>query len=305
MMIRKILLLSRSSSSSWGQIVTQMSVSNMTKPTMSATAAANIDSSPRFFLEERKDKRYVILKLNKPPINSLNSKFLTELSGQIEKIEESRDINGVILASNLDNVLSAGVDINELYPYDPERCARFWRAMQECWIKLYGSSKVYIAAINGHAIGAGCLLPMSCDYRIMSTGPYKIGANETLLGLQAAFWLQDVMLRLVGNRETERAIQLGLLFTPEQALKVKLIDEICEPEDLLSKAEQHMKMWLKIPTVARELTKTSMRRETLSKLLVKREADIEAFVEFVGRGYIQSALRIYFDELKNRKRMRS
>lgn len=180
-MIRKILFLSRSSSSSWGQIVTQMSVSNMTKPTMSATAAANIDSSPRYFLEERKDKGYVILKLNKPPINSLNSKFLTELSGQIEKIEESRDINGVILASNLDNVLSAGVDINELYPYDPERCAQFWRAMQECWIKLYGSSKVYIAAINGHAIGAGCLLPMSCDYRIMSTGPYKIGANETLL----------------------------------------------------------------------------------------------------------------------------
>lgn len=66
--------------------------------------------------------------------------------------------------------------------------------------------------------------------------------------MQAAFWLQDVMLRLVGNRETERAIQLGLLFTPEQALKVKLIDEICEPEDLLPKAEQHMKMWLKIPS---------------------------------------------------------
>ena len=53
--------------------------------------------------------------------------------------------------------------------------------MQELWLKLYGSSKVYIAAINGHAIGAGCLLPMSCDYRLMANGPYKIGANETLL----------------------------------------------------------------------------------------------------------------------------
>lgn len=56
------------------------------------------------------------------------------------------------------------------------------------------------------------------------------------------------MLRTIGNRETERAIQLGLLFTPEQALKIKLIDEVCAPEELISKAEQHMKMWLKIPS---------------------------------------------------------
>ena len=38
-----------------------------------------------------------------------------------------------------------------------------------------------ISGFKGHAPAGGCLLAMSCDYRIMSRGPYKIGLNETLL----------------------------------------------------------------------------------------------------------------------------
>lgn len=34
---------------------------------------------------------------------------------------------------------------------------------------------------KGHSPAGGCLMAMSCDYRIMAKGPYKIGLNETLL----------------------------------------------------------------------------------------------------------------------------
>ena len=34
---------------------------------------------------------------------------------------------------------------------------------------------------QGHSPAGGCLMAMSCDYRIMARGPYKIGLNETLL----------------------------------------------------------------------------------------------------------------------------
>ena len=157
----------------------QLSTLNQVKPATTSSSSSSSTDGARFQVEERQG--YVIFKLNSPPVNTLNSRFLTELSDELDRIEQSRDIGGVILTSNLPNVLSAGVDINELYPFDPDRCAQFWTTMQELWLKLYGSSKVYIAAINGHAIGAGCLLPMSCDYRLMANGPYKIGANETLL----------------------------------------------------------------------------------------------------------------------------
>lgn len=261
-------------------------------------ASLNNDVPP--FLVENK-QNYVILKFNKPPVNSLSLEFLTALSIQLEKIEESKDINGVILTSNFPNIFSAGLDIMEMYKIKPERGRQFWKTLQDVWLKLYGSNKVFIAAINGHAPAGGCLVAMTCDYRIMAKGPYQIGLNETLLGIKAPFWFRDTMINTIGYRETEKALQLGKMYSNEEALKINLIDEVVEPKDVLAKAEEQMGVWLRIPTIARELTKSSMRRDTLSKLLSQRDADVDQFVEFSSKEYVQRSLEGYLEQLKNRK----
>jgi 3,2-trans-enoyl-CoA isomerase len=101
-----------------------------------------------FYIEDHKDKGYVIFKLNRAPVNSLNLEFLTELNIQLEKFEESKDFKGVILTSNLPNIFSGGLDITEMYQCKPDRVRQFWVALQDFWLKLYGSNKIYIAAIN-------------------------------------------------------------------------------------------------------------------------------------------------------------
>ncbi|CAB1350296.1 unnamed protein product [Coregonus sp. 'balchen'] len=40
----------------------------------------------------------------------------------------------------LSKVFSAGLDIMEMYGTSPERCGEFWKAVQEMWLKLYGST---------------------------------------------------------------------------------------------------------------------------------------------------------------------
>ena len=42
---------------------------------------------------------YAILKLNRAPVNSLNLEFLTALNIQLDKLEENKSIDGVILTS--------------------------------------------------------------------------------------------------------------------------------------------------------------------------------------------------------------
>lgn len=270
------------------------------------TSNNNTNGAPaskiNFYIEEHKDKGYIILKMNKPPVNSLDLDFLTEFNIQLEKIEESKDIKGVILTSNMPNIFCAGLDILEMYQIKQDRGSQFWTALQETWIKLYGSNKIYIAAINGHSPAGGCLLATSCDYRIMNKGPYKIGLNETLLGIKAPFWFRDTMINTIGYRETEKALQLGSLYSPEEALAVHLVDEIVDPKDLMAKAEAQMAKWCAIPTVARELTKSSMRRDTLSKLLAQRQSDTQSFIEFSQRDSIQKALKAYLDALKKPKK---
>jgi enoyl-CoA hydratase/carnithine racemase len=52
----------------------------------------------------------------------------------------------------------------------------------------YGSPLATVAAIDGHAPAGGCLLSASCDERVMASGNFGIGLNETQLGIVAPFW---------------------------------------------------------------------------------------------------------------------
>ncbi len=55
------------------------------------------------------------------------------------------------------------------------------------------------------------------------------------------------MRNTIGNQKTERALQLGEIFTPQQALLINLVDELTQPNELLFKAEEKMKQWCHIP----------------------------------------------------------
>lgn len=110
--------------------------------------ASSTPKQELFHIEDRRDKGYVIFKLNKLPVNSLSLEFLTELNIQMDKFQEAKDIKGVILTSNAPNIFSAGLDIMEMYQPKPDRIRQFWSALQNFWLKLYGSNKIFIAAIN-------------------------------------------------------------------------------------------------------------------------------------------------------------
>lgn len=48
---------------------------------------------------------------------------------------------------------------------------------------------VYFVLLQGSSPAGGCLMSMTCDYRIMADNPrYSIGLNETQLGIVAPFW---------------------------------------------------------------------------------------------------------------------
>uniref|UniRef100_A0A8K9V178 Enoyl-CoA delta isomerase 1, mitochondrial n=1 Tax=Oncorhynchus mykiss TaxID=8022 RepID=A0A8K9V178_ONCMY len=202
----------------------------------------------------------------------------------------------------LSKVFSAGLDIMEMYGKSPERCGEFWKAVQEMWLKLYGSNMATIAAINGSSPAGGCLMSIGCDYRIMADNPrYSIGLNETQLGIVAPFWFKDTLVNTVGNRAAELSLELGLLYSAPDALKIGLVDQLVPEDQVLSTAQDTMSKWLAVPDHARQITKSMMRKQTIDKLLSNREADITNFVSFITKDSIQRSLRMYLEMLKSRK----
>uniref|UniRef100_A0A672G7P1 Enoyl-CoA delta isomerase 1, mitochondrial n=2 Tax=Salarias fasciatus TaxID=181472 RepID=A0A672G7P1_SALFA len=130
-----------------------------------------------------------VMHMQCPPVNALSLEFLTEICITVEKLEMDKSCRGLIITSSQPKVFSAGLDLLEMYETSTEHRGEFWRAVQEMWLKLYSSKLVTIAAINGSSPAGGCLMAMTCDYRIMADNPrYGIGLNETQLGMVAPFW---------------------------------------------------------------------------------------------------------------------
>uniref|UniRef100_A0A8C4NN84 Enoyl-CoA delta isomerase 1, mitochondrial n=1 Tax=Eptatretus burgeri TaxID=7764 RepID=A0A8C4NN84_EPTBU len=138
-----------------------------------------------------------LLKLNIPPVNSLSLPLLTELAIVLDKLEMDKHCRGLILTSAVPNIFSAGLNLFDMMDKPNEHYSEFWRAVQEIWIKLYGSSLANIAAINGSSPAGGCLLALCSDYRIMANNPhFTIGLNETRLGIVAPFWYDILQWRV-------------------------------------------------------------------------------------------------------------
>ncbi|KAJ7306042.1 hypothetical protein JRQ81_010408 [Phrynocephalus forsythii] len=259
-------------------------------------------SNSKVLVELDEHTGVAVMQMKSPPVNSLSLDFLTEFSISLEKLENNKSCRGVILTSAVPRIFSAGLDITEMAGKSEEHYAEFWRAVQEMWLNLYSSSMVTIAVVNGSSPAGGCLMATSCDYRIMAENPkYSIGLNETQLGIVAPFWFKDTMLNTVGHRCTERSIQLGLLYPAHEALKIGLVDELVPEEKIQTMAMETMAQWLAIPDHARQLSKSSLRKPTVDRLLAHREADIQNFVSFISKDSIQKSLHGYMERLKQRK----
>jgi 3,2-trans-enoyl-CoA isomerase len=239
----------------------------------------------------------------KLPVNSINLDFAAAFTKAHAEVVARKEIQSLILTSSCNSIFSAGLDIKEMHNPEPVRLREFWTAFQGLYLELYGSRLATIAAIEGHSPAGGCLIAMCCDYRIMSnTEKFKIGLNETKLGIAAPFWMGELLVQTVGVREAELALGLGKLYSPSEALKVGLVDEIQNPEDVKAKAQEWAAVWAGIPEMARNKSKDITRRAKINELTDRREEDLEWFADMVMQEGVQQNLTAYLESLKKKKK---
>lgn len=134
------------------------------------------------YVEFSKDEqtKFVTMQLHKPPVNTINMSMINEISGVLTECEDENH-EGLILTSKIDGVFSGGIDILEIYKPNPERLKKYWKSLQDTWLKLYKLPTPTVSVVNGHSFAGGCALNLACEYVIMCRY-YSIGLNETALG---------------------------------------------------------------------------------------------------------------------------
>ncbi|DBA04761.1 TPA: hypothetical protein N0F65_004398 [Lagenidium giganteum] len=257
-------------------------------------------------LVERKGE-YAVVRMNRPPVNSLNTALIQELDNTIKALEADKTCRGMILASSNPKIFSAGLDILEMYQPKasicvPQKLRTFWKSLQDLYLRFYTSRLAVVSAIEGHSPAGGCMLAMCSDYRIMTAGKPVIGLNETQLGIVAPTWFRDTLVNTIGHREAEKMLGLGLQVDATKGKAIGLVDEAVPLEEVFPRAEAAIERWLAIPDTARVKSKRLMRQETADRLVAVRDKDLEYFEDFIQTDKTQKSLGWYIESLKKKSK---
>nr|XP_023013139.1 enoyl-CoA delta isomerase 1, mitochondrial-like [Leptinotarsa decemlineata] len=277
-----------------------MALRSLSKLKLNKSLVRCFSAEPKLVsLDVNEKTGFATLNMQRPPVNSLNLELLTEITAALTEAEKIK-CRGMVLTSKSDGVFSAGLDIMEMYNPEPERMKKFWMALQDAWIKLYGTSYPTVAVINGHSPAGGCLLALSCEYRVIVQN-YGIGLNETQLGIVAPTWFISSMKNVIGQRKSEIALTTGHIHSADEALQIGLVDEVvADKEEAIARGEAFLKRFGKIPPLARSLTKKFLRQATIDDLVNNREADLNRFVDLALLPEVQKSLGAYIQALKKK-----
>lgn len=242
-----------------------------------------------------------IISMARTPVNSLNTELMSALKASLLEAQSNRS-KGIILTSTLPTIFSAGLDIVEMYTTDKKKLTDFWQTFQDTWLTLYSMDIPTTAAINGASPAGGCLLAISTEYRVFVEGKHSIGLNETQLGIVAPKWMRDLYISLLGCRQAELALLRGLLFKPEQALKLGLVDEIAtDKTNAIEKCKKYILSYENIPEMGRATTKLEIRNDLIQWMKKNKEADTETFVKYMQLPKVQAGLKFYIEYLKQKQ----
>ena len=134
------------------------------------------------------------------------------------------------------------------------------------------------------------MLALCCDYRIMAEGPFRIGLNETQVGLVAPEGIQALLARCVGRHRTERLLVAGAMVDAAEASRIGLVDELAGIDEVEVRAIAWLQGLLQLPRTPMLETRRIARADAVDCLRAAR-IDLPRFVADWMQPDTQAGLR--------------
>ncbi len=179
-----------------------------------------------------------VVTLDRPKVlNALNRQSMTELEQVFLDIQQNSEVRAVLLTGAGEKAFVAGADIGELASLSPLEGEQLAGRGQRIFHLIENCGKPVIACINGFALGGGCELALACTLRIASSTA-RLGQPEVKIGIIPGYGGTQRLPRLIGKGAALKMILTGEAISAAEALRLGLVDEVVEPDQLLSRAEQ-------------------------------------------------------------------
>ena len=121
----------------------------------------------------------------------------------------------------------------------------------------------------------GAFLMLACDYRMIAEGDFKVGLNETLIGMTMHNFGIELARYRLANNYFNRCVINAEIFEPKGAIDAGFIDRIVPKEQLSSAAAMAGKMFGQLDKTAFRNTKLRSRKAIFATLDQAIEDDLD------------------------------
>ncbi len=203
-------------------------------------------------LQLDRDGRVLTVRLDSPPRGFMTDTMVKEFDALTRSLADDPTVGAVVITGAAEGVFLTHYDLGEIRSrseavvgtFSPAQAGVALRAVAgvlhipcaerviertpaagiPSLLRLHGVfrrmsrlDKVFVAAVNGVALGAGCELALACDVRIMAEGDHRIGLPEITIGMIPGGGGSQRLARILGPGRALEMMLEGRLLTAGEA----------------------------------------------------------------------------------------
>jgi enoyl-CoA hydratase len=194
-----------------------------------------------------RDDAVLIASFVNPPDGYMDEGSESALKGLLDAIDDDPSIRCVVFTGGQPDVFIRHYDVTVLEERAVAMAAKGMKfsadrpvpepVLHQCMKRMESMPQVFIAAINGTAMGGGFELCLACDIRIVQSGNYSIGLPEVNIGILPGAGGTQRLPRLIGQARALELTLLGKTVGPDQAVQFGLATEVA-PDGALDRARE-------------------------------------------------------------------
>ncbi|HSK90356.1 MAG TPA: enoyl-CoA hydratase-related protein [Euzebyales bacterium] len=218
-----------------------------------ATGTGNGRSGPgaarRFVHLSADEEGVATIRLERPPVNALNPTVWHELHDVATTLAREPEVRAVVLWGG-EKVFAAGADIKAMADESFQSFSAVAVGLQEALRALANLPQIVIAAVTGYALGGGCELALTADFRFAARDA-RLGQPEMLLGIIPGAGGTQRLPRLVGVQRAKDLIYSGRMVDAQEALQIGLVDAVFDPGEVYGRAVEQARRYAAGPYALR------------------------------------------------------
>ncbi|HEX2435366.1 MAG TPA: enoyl-CoA hydratase/isomerase family protein [Solirubrobacterales bacterium] len=280
-----------------------------------------------------RDGRVLTVRVDNPPHNFMNRHMVAELDELTRGLEDDRSIGAVVITGGSEDRFITHYDVAEILAGTeavgmqvssaaasatlqavrgmsrlPGGESAVKRTPAAGLLELHGIhdlfnrigrlDKVFIAAINGPALGGGCELSLACDLRYIASAGGPIGLPELTLGFNPGAGGTQRLTHLIGPGAALEMILEARALTPDEALEVGLVNRVVPPGDLLTEATATAERMARRAPISVAAAKRAVREGATLPLAAGLAIERKWFLACGSKPASHRAMRAYVDQVE-------